>query len=183
MSFSQRKQDVLNKEDKSSIGGWDTPIVSLCEKINSLDNYYTTSSCSGRIALVKDQTQREKGMFGFVSHELVNFEDFMLKVRELGENFKYKQEPPILHVACRTLEEAENLLKKAQLSGFKRSGVITLSGNIIVELISTEKMEFPLIKEGMMLVEGEFLRIVIQKSNENLEKGWKKIENLEKNIN
>ena len=42
-SFNQRKQDMLSKKDKSTIGGWDEKIVELCEKINSLENYYTTN--------------------------------------------------------------------------------------------------------------------------------------------
>ena len=45
-SFEQRKKDVLNKEDKSSIGGVDSKIKSLCDKINSLDGVYTTSGWS-----------------------------------------------------------------------------------------------------------------------------------------
>jgi tRNA wybutosine-synthesizing protein 3 len=97
-------------------------------------------------------------------------------------NFKFKQEPPILHVVCKSLEDAESLLKKAQLVGFKRSGAISLSGNIVVELISTEKIEFPLLKDGNLLVREDFLRFVIQKSNENLEKGWKKVENLKNSL-
>ena len=44
--FQKRKQDVLSKIDKSFIGKWDEKIVLLCDKINSLENYYTTSSCS-----------------------------------------------------------------------------------------------------------------------------------------
>jgi len=32
------------------------------------------------------------------------------------------------------------------------------------------------------LVGEDFLKIIIQRSNENLEKGWKKIENFEKRL-
>ncbi len=50
--FSKRKNDVLSKLDKSSKNGWDRRIRDLCEKINALKNYYTTSSCAGRVVLM-----------------------------------------------------------------------------------------------------------------------------------
>ena len=117
-------------------------------------------------------------MFGFVSHELVDFEDFLVEIKKLDGNYKFKQEPPILHIACKGLEDAESLLKNAQLSGFKRSGVISLSGNIVLEIISTEKIEFPVLNEGKLLVERDFLGFVTNKANENLKRGWDKIEKL-----
>ncbi|MEA3414418.1 MAG: tRNA wybutosine-synthesizing 3 family protein, partial [Nanoarchaeota archaeon] len=140
-SFEQRKKDVLSKKDKSSIGKWDEKIVSLCEKINSLENYYTTSSCAGRVVVIKDESKKGPGLFKFVSHDLVNFEDFILKIKKLKGNFKFKQEPPILHVACRNLESAKKLLENG-LKIFKRSGIISLGKNFIVELNGTNKIEF-----------------------------------------
>jgi len=180
--FNQRKQDILNKKDKSSIGKWDKKIKSLCNKINSKENYYTTSSCSGRIIIMIDQNKKAPKLFEFVSHDLVSFNKLKKEISKIKKDSKFKQEPPILHIACKTLEDAEKLLKKAQLSGWKRSGIISLKKNIIVEIISTEKIEFPLIKERKLLVGNSFLEIVLKKSNENLKKGWLKIEKLKKSI-
>ena len=61
--FLQRKKAILKKLDKSSKGDWDEKIISLCDKINSNDNYYTTSSCSGRIIIMKDVVKKGKGLF------------------------------------------------------------------------------------------------------------------------
>lgn len=187
MSFEQRKKDILEKEDKSSIGEWDAHIVSLCEKINSLDNYYTTSSCSGRIVVIRDLDKKRPGLFEFVSHEIIAplgvFQSTKFRDNfEVKDNLKFKSEPPILHVACREIEDAKSLIEKAQNCGWKRSGIISLGKNIIVELLSTEKLEFPIVCEGKILVSDEFLSIVIQKSNENLRKGWQKIDNLAKSL-
>ncbi len=178
-SFNQRKKDILSKEDKSSIGKWDEKIVSLCQKINSRENYYTTSSCSGRIMVLKDEDKKGPGLFHFVSHEKV--EDF-LELKNIKGDYKFKQEPVILHVACADLKSAENLLNKSQEAGFKRSGIISLGKNIIVEINSTEKIDFPLIEEGQVLVSEEFLEKVLKKANKNLEKGWQKIEKLKKSF-
>ena len=98
-------------------------------------------------------------------------------------NIKFKQEPPILHIACRNLEGAKKILDKAREVGFKRSGIISFDKNkVIVELLSTEKIEFPIVDNFRILVDDNFLKIVLKKANENLEKGWRKIEELKKRI-
>ena len=178
-SFEQRKKDILSKTDKSNIGEWDEKIVPLCEKINSFENYYTTSSCAGRIVVIRDEDKKGPGLFEFVSHDLVDFDNFFEKIENLKENSKFKQEPPILHVACKTIEDAKEFLEKGLKAGFKRSGIISLGKNIIVELNGTDKIEFPLIENEELLVNEDFLKKVIEKSNNNLEKGWKKVEELE----
>ena len=49
-TFDLDKARVLHgKQDLSRKGSIDRPIADLVEYINSQDNYYTTSSCSGRI--------------------------------------------------------------------------------------------------------------------------------------
>jgi tRNA wybutosine-synthesizing protein 3 len=176
--FNQRKESILNKEDKSEKGNWDPRIISLCEKINSLENYYTTSSCSGRIVVVKDQNKKEKGIFEFVSHDEISFESFSEEMKNFKENLKFKQDPFILHVSCREFEDAKKLIEKGLKAGIKRCGVISLGENIIVEINSTEKLEFPLVKEGEVLVSEKFLIEVLDKVNKNLKKGWEKIEKL-----
>jgi tRNA wybutosine-synthesizing protein 3 len=200
-NFLQRKTAVLSKSDKSSIGGWDKPIISLCEKINLEENLYTTSSCSGRIIIMVDQDKKGKGLFKFVSHDLVDLEELRNALSKICGNEsdtlraypekslkkiftggKFKSESPIIHICCRDLESAEEILNKSRDSGWKRSGIISLGKNIIVEMISTEKLEFPIIKEGKILVDDDFLKIVLEKANDNLKKGWLKIKKLEKEI-
>jgi len=184
MTFQQRKKDVLSKIDKSSIGGWDKRVLGLCEKINKSEHYYTTSSCSGRIIIIKDEDKKVPGLFEFVSHDKISFELLKKEIEKIKKgNFKFKTEPLILHVACETLEDAEKLLKKAQFAGWKRSGAISLGKNIVLELISTEKLEFPLINDGRALIDDNFMKIIAEKANKNLENGWLKIEKLQKFLN
>lgn len=181
-SFDQRKKDILSKKDKSSKGDWDERIIPLCDKLNSMDNYYSTSSCSGRIIVMGNDEKKGPGLFKFVSHDLVDFGDFWKEIQKLKGNLKFKQDSVILHVACRELEDAKQLLEKGLKAGFKKSGIISLGRNIIVELNLSEKLEFPLIEGGKLLVGEDFLRRVIDKANYNLKKGWKRIEKLEKLI-
>jgi len=183
-NFQQRKQDILDKQDKSSIGEWDEKIVKLCEKINKFENYYTTSSCSGRIVVLNDKEVKQKGLFLGRDHDFIDLERFLKGIpKEVAQmTLKYKQEPPILHVHCKTLEDAQELLRKAQLAGWKRSGIISSGERFILEMNGTEKLEFPLMKKGKLLVDNDFLKIVIEKSNKNLKKGWLKIDKLRKSL-
>ncbi|KFM61025.1 tRNA wybutosine-synthesizing protein 3-like protein, partial [Stegodyphus mimosarum] len=59
MDFSTRKELLLKKVDLSKKGSIDSRITELVNFINSLDNYVTTSSCSGR-AIVFTNTNKKK---------------------------------------------------------------------------------------------------------------------------
>ncbi len=221
--FVKRKQDILSKSDKSSKGNHDKKIIKLCEKINSLENYYTTSSCSGRVVLMIDQDKKEKGLFIKVYHNLITFKQLkddldkitralhsrlkksvnnknikdnniqrraltesgskqLISERERAKLIKFKQEPCILHIACENLKDAQIIYDKAKLVGWKKSGLISFEDRIIVELNSTEKLEFPIIENNKILVNDKFLKIIVEKSNQNLKKSWEKIEKLRKLI-
>jgi len=188
-SFNMRKKDVLFKLDKSSIGSWDAKIKGLCVEINKDKNYYTTSSCSGRIPLMVEQDKKAEGLFLKVYHDAVNFDRFLLDLKEVIEIsrekkiiVKFKQEPAILHIACRDLKSAEVLMRKAGLSGWKRSGLISFGSRFILELLNTERLEFPIVDCGKVLVGDEFLGRCVEKGNENLIKNWEKVERLRKTI-
>jgi tRNA wybutosine-synthesizing protein 3 len=181
-NFIRRKKDVLSKIDKSSKKIWDKKIINLCEKINSLDDYYTTSSCAGRIVIMIDNEKKEPNLFVYVYHDLISFKKLKddlnkIKIKKL---IRYKQEPGILHVACESLKDAQKLLDKAKLVGWKRSGIIASGNRFVVELTNTEKLEFPIFDNGKILVDDNFLKLVVKISNENLKKSWLKIEKLHK---
>lgn len=234
--FLQRKKDVLFKMDKSSKSHWDKKIIPLCKKINSLKNYYTTSSCSGRIVIMIDVDKKAEGLFLKVYHDLISFKQFKKDlqsivscftftfppthpkksltinkkkltkefcVHELSANnmtksvlsqqfarlkaepnhlIKFKQEPCILHVAARTLKDAKAFLRKAQLAGWKKSGIISSGNRFIVEMGGTDKLEFFIMDKGKILVDDDYLKLVVKRSNENLKKSWKKIEKLRKGV-
>jgi tRNA wybutosine-synthesizing protein 3 len=184
-SFLQRKQDVLSKMDKSSIGKWDEKIVKLCKKINSKENYYTTSSCSGRVLLMIEQDKKGEDLFVFVSHDKITFnqlkKEIVLALKK-NKKIKFKLEPCILHIACKELEDAKILFEKGKDAGFKRLGIIGAGHGFTFELNSTEKLEFPIIDKKRVLVDDNFLKIVVKDANKKLEKNWGKIGKLEKGI-
>jgi len=183
--FDKRKKDILLKLDKSHKSSWDERIAELCNKINSLENYYTTSSCSGRVILMIEQDKKDRNLFVSVYHDKISLKklkedlDSVLKTQK---KIKFKLEPCILHIACRTLEDAEKLYDKAKLSGWKKSGIIGMKSGFTAELNGTDRLEFPIINANKILVNEEFLKIVVDESNKKLEKSWIKIKRLEKSL-
>ena len=185
--FVKRKQDVLSKLDKSFKNSWDEKILKLCEKINSMEEYYTTSSCAGRVVVMIDQDKKEHGLFIKVYHDLLDFEGLKRDLIQAAASpatapkrglLKLKMEACALHVACCDLESAQRIVDLAWKAGWKKSGIITTGKRFIVELTSTEKLEFPIIQDGKILVGDDFLEIVVKRSNDKLKRGWEKIEKL-----
>lgn len=185
--FDKRKQDVLGKKDKSYIGGWDKKIIPLCEKLNKTKNYYSTSSCSGRIVLMFDSDKKTHSLFLKIYHDLVNMKGFEKDLNEVlkkskGRSVNFKQEPCGLHVACHELKDAQVLVTNARKVGWKKSGIISSDHRFIAEMFGAGGLGFPIIKNKKILVDDVFLKEILKISNENLKKSWKQIENLKKLI-
>lgn len=185
-NFDNNKKNILNKKDKSNKESVDKPILKLCDKINKLDDYFTTSSCSGRIVLIIEDEQKRPGLFLFRTHEKVSFEELKKEIEKICEDNKlgkemimFKQEPCVLTLSCRNLESQKKLFDIARNNGWKKSGIVSTDRKFMIELMSTENISFPVIDKGKILVDDEFLRLVIRKANENLERSWEKIKRLE----
>ena len=71
--------------DKSKKGEIDKPILNLINKINKSKNYYTTSSCSGRIVLLAKKLGEKQGAkWLFCSHERVSFKEIKKALQKLS---------------------------------------------------------------------------------------------------
>lgn len=184
--FEFLKRSQFRKLDKSDEGQIDTAISKLIEKINSKKDYYTTSSCSGRIVLIKGKQQKQKNLFLFKTHDKTSFSELKTELQKAAERYPglvyFKTEPCILHATCSTLEKAQELLDRAKLAGWKKTGIIASKSRYVCELLSTEKIEMPIASKGKILVDGKFLRILIREANRKLARTWEKIKKLEKII-
>lgn len=198
-SFDQRKKSILEKEDKAAKGSWDSRVIELCNKLNSMDDYYTTSSCSGKSVIMEEKIGKDGSYYLWSSHELLNFDEIYSKLfaSQIAETrpthpnserisrkindvnvkdiVKFKAESPILFVCCRDIEKAKELLNKAVEAGFKESGIKITNKLIAVEIRSGEKIEFPILSCGKILVGDEFLKVLVDLVNNKRERGWGKI--------
>jgi len=182
--FSYRKATILQKSDKSYKGSWDLKILDLCKKINKTSNYYTTSSCSGRAMLMIDAGEKGEGLFLKVWHVVPNFEELKkmvsILVSQKFQDVKFKTEPPILHVVCQSLEDAQNFIDKSKIAGWKNASIIYFGKRIVVELTGTGKLEFPVIHDKLLLISDKFWKVVVKETREKMLKSWEIIDRLEK---
>jgi len=119
LTFLEQKRRAL---ERLRIRGADDEVEGIIEKLNGFESFFTTSSCSGRIALISVPeigAKREADFFG-KWHRPVKLTEVLeaMNSAEKGEIWLISQSP-ILHVSCRRLESAKVLLQIAMESGFK----------------------------------------------------------------
>ena len=183
LTFKKQKDRAL---ERLRIQGADEEIVPIISEINSSEDFFTTSSCSGRIVLICLPEIGAKREAKFVGkwHRPVTKEEVLEAIKlksstgvpEKGEIWLLSQSP-ILHVACRDLEKAKALLRIAIESGFKYSGIKAISkdGKVVVEIVSTERMDVPLGKDGVMFCSEGYMDFILSKANFMLERGKGKL--------
>lgn len=179
MNFEQTKKrymELLYKPDKSKKGNVDEEIKYLVDYINSLDNYYTTSSCAGRIVLVgiPSDGRKKDAEWIFSSHEIVKEK---VNLREINfENLvvNFKQESFILHVCAKTFDDANEMLTIARDVGFKRAGIIATNKRFIIEIMSTENITAPVYDEKL-LIDQEYLDYLINQGNDKMINSRKRV--------
>ncbi|MBD3362027.1 hypothetical protein GF358_04530 [Candidatus Woesearchaeota archaeon] len=182
MTFELDKQNILGKIDKSQIGTIDSGIAEICDLINYKENYYTTSSCSGRIVLLESESDKKNEVnWLFVSHDLVDFNEASSKLSS-EKDIWLRQEGAILHVCCKTIKDAEKLINLVKSIGFKRTGMISVNSRFIVEIISSEHLCAPVMKKGIKVVSDEYFKLLISEAKYKMEKNKKKLNKLTKEL-
>ncbi|EDV27472.1 uncharacterized protein TRIADDRAFT_53200 [Trichoplax adhaerens] len=154
--FQKQKNRCLSSTDNSIKGSIDAKILSLVQLINENKDYFTTSSCSGRIMIFRkvNQLKSKNCESLFVTHDSITEDDvnFLLN-GQIEDSVIFKFEPFVLHVQCRTMNHARLLLKVALTSGFRNSGIVLgKKERLIVAVRSTQTLEVPLTNQGAMLI-------------------------------
>ncbi|HID80208.1 MAG TPA: hypothetical protein EYP48_00625 [Ignisphaera sp.] len=175
-AYARFKSDI-------EIGYVDTDIVDLIECVFQTDNYFTTSSCSGRIVVLDAMYPwlRDEAYIVFKKHTTI-------EVNEI-ESLIYTQRPlnrywlissgPIIHFVARSLEAAMELIKNVRSMGFKHSGIISLNpAGVVVEIISGTWTSFLLMDSEGLVVEPSALSRIVAIANEILLEGKRRLNNL-----
>ncbi|XP_054624769.1 tRNA wybutosine-synthesizing protein 3 homolog [Dunckerocampus dactyliophorus] len=181
-NFCQWKKQSLNKVDLSKKGVVDDDVVHIVSLLNSYEEYFTTSSCSGRIIIIDRApdsvvVQKKNLVWLLVSHSKCTFDDMMSALASSCGNAVLKFEPFVMHVQCRTLDDAQLLLSAALQSGFKNSGLTaSKTGKIITAVRCTHSLEVPLSNQGRLLVSHEYINFLTQIANQKMEDNLRQIE-------
>jgi len=127
--------------DNSFKGSVDKPIVELVSFLNSLTNYYTTSSCSGRISVFESGLSSKNITWLLVKHRTIETAELIDAVygyrssigvhstsssccsESTSRLVLFKCESFILHIHCRSIDSARELHNIATSCGFRESGI------------------------------------------------------------
>lgn len=163
----------------------DLGILPILDYINSLRDFYTTSSCSGRITLFHDLGSKLKSDWLDRWHRPVKFREIKDVMEEPPSQgvIWFLCEPAIIHIVSRELGGAVDLLNIARESGFKRVGIQSCKRErILVEICSTERIDAPLVHEGRILVDEGYIRYLVNVANDKYVRGQDKLRRLDEHI-
>ncbi|KAH9512987.1 tRNA methyltransferase tyw3 [Bulinus truncatus] len=179
MAFANQKSQSLKRYDLSKKGSIDEAIIELVGFLNRLPQYFTTSSCSGRILIFENSSQKveKKGCkWLYVSHSFVTLEDCLTNLSAIEDEAVFKFEPFVMHIQCRTLEDAQKLHQAAVASGFRNSGItIGNKGKIMMAVRSTHSLEAPLSSKGNLLVSQQYIQYLTECANRKMEENFNRI--------
>ena len=163
----------------------DNNIESLLKIINKLDNCYTSSSCEGRTVLLEIPTIGDKKRAKFLGkwHGIVEITDVKKASEDAEKGLLWiLAQSPVFHIGCENINIADKLLKISIESGFKHSGLKSFRRKIILEICSTERLDSPVGKDGILFCNDDYLQILIDISNEILKVSKAKINRFEDNL-
>ena len=187
-NFQKQKQDFLSKIDKSRKGSIDEKMRPIVKIVNSVPNYYTTSCCAGRIVLLHQISgKKQESNWLFSSHSLVKTAQLKKAISKSALPKKgivwILTEAPIMHIACKTLDDAWKLLAIIKQGGFKRTHIISSTQNkTTIEAFGTQRIEMPIAESGKLVIPLPSLSKLVQHSNRKLKQSHKLLKKLEQEL-
>lgn len=184
--FKEQKAIAVEKFQRAlKRGEVDSLLIPMIRYLNSLEDYYTTSSCAGRISVFHDVGAKRDDDWLGKWHREIEFDDIKSALEKIPKNgivwFIY--EPAIFHVISRNLEDAIKIVNLARNSGFKKVGILSCKPErYLTEICSTERIDAPLAENRILLVDEEYIRYLVKLGNEKFQKGQKRLKRLEKSI-
>ncbi len=183
MNFDAMKRRYLKGlEEAKRKGEADEPIFYLLDLINSLPDFFTTSSCAGRITLMKipKSGKKNESEFIFKTHYQVNpekvWESLLQSYEKYEDSIWFKMEPWIVHISARDIQSANKMLIAARNAGLKRAGIFLISNErVMLEIQSTERIETVVAKNRNLLVSKDYIEILVHEANQKLQRTRKRM--------
>jgi len=189
-----KEQSLRSKDeaDRSRKGSVDAEIVDLVDGINRLDDYFTTSSCAGRVVVYTLSNGRTKRgcKWLLVAHTEVSEDEILSKLHnppekdcdvenhlhvgddcvvdgESNGTIWLKFEGFILHVRAKDMDAARRILNIFLDCGFKNSGVcLSKNGHPVVACRGATSLQVPLADGNTVFASPEYVRFLVANVNE-----------------
>ncbi|ABR55218.1 Protein of unknown function DUF207 [Methanococcus vannielii SB] len=174
--FDNDKKHTLEKLQNAVENGYvDPEIMYFVDQINELKNYYTTSSCIGRCGIIEFPKGKNPKIYskwlGKWHHyaEYSEIDEAISKKSKDFEKISFVLNSPILHIASKDLNSSKALLDLAYNNGLKGTSIKAITGRrFIVEIITTVKLDAPVAYDGKMIVDFQYLKILLDEGNHKL---------------
>lgn len=185
MSWDKTER-MENLERKICVGEVDEEILPIVNRINSNPDYFTTSSCAGRITLIEMPKLGDKENASFLGkwHREVECKEVIAALSSATNNtiiFLLAQSP-IIHVRCRSTRSAVELRNIAVESGLKYSTLKSLTLNsddepqkIVVEILSSENIHVPIARSKRLYPNEDYLAFLVENANQALRRAREKL--------
>ncbi len=185
--FMERKRGFLERiERDKEIGYLDPDIEPLLKVINSRKKCYTTSSCSGRITIIDSVKPwvRGESEVVFKKHSKVVPEELLVYLKATPKYaFWVQATGPILHIITLDLNEAKLILEAGRRSGFKHSGIMSVSSKgFLVELVSGSQVNILLRTREAIVINPESINTIAEVLNSVIDEARVRIEKLKREL-
>lgn len=158
----------------------DEPALSLLGILNSKKDFFTSSSCYGRILLIDFIGVKGKSRFIGRWHRKVSFAEVKRTLqKEKGRQIWLRMEPLIIHISCRNLAAAQKILNIKNKLCIKRGGIFHIAKDRIqIEFEGTKRAE-ALVKLGnKIIIPDSALKKLVEIANKRFEenaKDWREL--------
>lgn len=160
---TQTLKDAIEKKEA------DKDILPFLLEVTKIKDVFTSSSCSGRIALLSSDVNENKKYTSFHKryHRQVSFDELLKDIADFSKGYLWlKVEPFIFHFGVKDLTKATELLYFLRNYGLKRAAIIsTKPGKVVVEATNTVFLSTLVKKDNNLLVSEEYLQEVVTIAN------------------
>lgn len=163
----------------------DEGILPILNVINDFEEYYTSSSCAGRIVLLEIPRIGDKKRATFLGkwHGITEPDEIKVAVEKAKNGLIWLlAQSPIIHIGADSNKSADKMVKTAIASGFKNSGVKSIGKKIVVEVCSTERLDAPIGRDGILFCDEEYLHLLVEIANDVFQKSKDKLLRFEKRL-
>lgn len=184
MGFDEEKARTLRRmreHDRSDKGSIDEPISTLLKQINARDEYYTTSSCAGRIIVLAIAPSRRKDEAQFLlrEHRKVTAQEVVEAIEGYSGTGELwlRTEGAILHICARDVDVAMRMVELLRPIGFKRCGVFSIKPErVLIEAIAPDQLCTPVHDGDGWLIDPSSIAALIERANDLLQRTHARIE-------
>ena len=184
--FLDAKENALKSlEDACATQKVDEGILHILDLINHIEGFYTSSSCAGRIVLLEIPQIGDKRGAKFLGiwHRTIELNELKAAATNATKGVLWLlAQAPILHIRAQTLDLANTMVKTAVSCGFKNSAVKSTGKKIRIEICSTERLDAPIGRDGCLYCEENHLSLLVEISNEVIERSRKKMSRFIKKV-